>query len=84
MYDNKYDKFLNNSTYQELLKHREEDNYNRKLNEAFKKFSYPNMFNFFEKKYHLYYILIILVLSIVLYITVLYILEKIKFNKKKA
>jgi len=83
MYENKYDKFLSSSSYQELLNHREDDDYNRKLNESFKKFSYPSITEFFEKKYHLYYILIILIISIVLYITILFILEKIKYNGKK-
>ncbi|ORX45239.1 hypothetical protein BCR36DRAFT_333611 [Piromyces finnis] len=84
MYDNKYDAFLQSDIYQELLNNRDDDDYNKKLNNAFKKFSFPSLHEFFSTKYRLYYILIILVLSIILYISVIFILERIRYNKKRS
>jgi len=84
MYQNEYSNFLESKEYQELQKHKNDNNYNELYNKAYKKFSYPNFFEFFLPKYKLYQLIIILVLSLIIYIIILFLLEKYKYNKRKS
>lgn len=84
MYDNKYEEFVSTDTYAELLKHHEEDDYNKMLNKEYKDFAYPNFFKLFDPKYHIYYAFIISFLTIFLYIGIIYVLENIRYRSKRS
>jgi len=84
MYDGKYEDFVKTSTYQELLNHREDDDYNQKVNDKYRDFAFPKVTEFLKNEYRLNYVMGILVLSIVLYVLVIFVLEKIRYKSRKT
>jgi len=83
MYDNKYNSFINSKEYEKLYQHKNDDDYNEQFNRVYKRYCYPNFFEFFSVYYKIFYIIIILVFTIVLYVLILYQLERVKNSKKQ-
>ena len=84
MYDDKYSSFIRSKEYEKLYQHQNDDDYNDQFNKSFKKYCYPNFFEFFSIKYKIFYIIIILIFTIILYSLILYKLEANKYSKRKS